>query len=362
MQVTRRLFFGYIKPTTLVAADVLSEVEGLDKTFKFARSIVELQTALSLHASESLEILGTALKNCSEVMLPFQFFKIIKLWFDVKNKSWAGIASLTNATALTTIGITKFLAKLKLFDLAALTQKIGAIPVLGTLIQIPLGVFIIGANGFSLIDTKMQLNKNASKLQSQRQKLHLWGNRCHQWSLQPIHSPEADLKLQEENLNNQLHAVWTNPEAELTARQQSKLNLLIDSCATVAKRIHTEQTPVTLPNAAKAYLEVKHLKWQNRISNLKIERTKFRFSILVNISLIATSILGIAATSLGITAFAATTVPMLVLGLFVASIAFSKIVYDKVHKSPKEAPSLKELQDEIVKEYKHNKRHTYTWN
>ena len=350
MQVTSRLFSDYIKPIPTVATDVLGEVEGLDKSFKFVKSILDLHTALTPYVSESLEILGTAIKGCSEVMIPFQFFKVIKMWVEVKDKSKAGVAALVNITVLTTLGLTKFLAKLKLFDLAALTQKIGAIPVLGTIIQIPLGVFVIGANGFSLIDTRKNLNKNTTKLQAAQIKFNSWKARCTLWD---SNKTETDLKKQVESLNDQLTTAYGNP-LPADARQQMKLDLFVQSCNSVATRSSTT-TPTTSFNAARAYLEFKFNKHQTNVINLKVERSKFKFSILANITIIAVSILGLVGTTFGIAALAATSTPMLVLGVIVATVAIGKIIYDKSHKTQKVAPKLKELQDEIWKEYKHNK-------
>lgn len=349
MQVTRRLFLDYIKPPIAVAVGVLSDVDGLDKAFKCARNALDLHIALHPSTHASLAILTEALKGCSEVMLPFQFFKIIQAWCEIKKKSWAGIASLVNGTALTTIGLVKFLAKIKIFDLAVLTSKIGAVPVLGTLLQMPLGVLVIGATGFNLIDTKIKLNKNATLLQSSRGKLRPWIGRCRQWSQHAGISTEKEL-------TTHLQASWVKPGGTLTPEQQEKLKMLIASCVEVTQRLHTTQNSITLSDTAQAYISVKCRKWQTDVGNLKMERSKSVFSMVNDISLIAFTCLGLAAAVLGIAALTASSFPMLILGLVVSSIAIGKKIYDTTHKTPHEVPKLQNLEDAIVQEYKHKKQ------
>lgn len=201
---------------------------------------------------------------------------------------------------------------------------------------------------FNSIDAGIKLKKNARSLKISRAKLNRWSSRCGLQTQNALNSNDP------QDFKKTFQAIWLKQGGLLTPRQQEKLNILMESCATVTAHWNDKHQPITGYDAAQAYVNVKCHKWQTKVRVLKIEKIRFILTIACDISEIAFTILGLAAT-LGIFALTTSSLPLLFLGLVVASLVVSKKIYKSLQKNSCNTPQLCDLEAAIVHEYKQNK-------
>lgn len=342
---------GTVQSTVNVTSTLLSEVDGLDKTFKCAKSALDLFAATIAPLSEGFIALGNCFKTCSDLMSPFQLFKTVKSWFERKDKNWANTACLVCGTALTALGIGKFLEKVKLFNMSAAVTQIGNIPVIGMIIQVPMGVLALGVSFFDIIDTSKELlsetilkpnkadeNRKISKLKDFEE----CENQRTKWKYRLVDFYKKQLI--EDKLPEALRHIqppvnlWTTPgSVKFNRGVTEEAEKVMATKAMAAKRdasVEKEKKAVAAKeytSAAKEYLDYKFKKWTVITDNNRVEVKKSRLSIISNISKIALISLGMIGSYFAIAAFTGTAITMLVLGLVVSSIALGKKIYEISH-------------------------------
>lgn len=306
-----------IQSGVAVTSTILNEVDGLDKVFKCAKSALDLLAACFSPLSEGLVDLGNCFKTCTDIMSPFQLFKVVKEWFDVPNKNWAGTTTLVCVTALSTIGVGKFLEKMKLFNMTAAVSKIGTIPVLGAIIEVPMGVLALGVSFFNIIDTGIKITHKVD----------------------PRIDDKSNPTINEKSLegferSKRLYHKWVARKQAFQQNQGAAAGVGFDDNVTKAwkKTFQSfEQGAKVDQQGARDYLDFKVRKWKAIMNNSKVENTKSALSIISDISKIVAISLGMVGTYFAVAAFTGATLTMLTLGLVVTGIALGKKIYETSH-------------------------------
>lgn len=350
-------------PVSIKVGYEVLNADGLHKVLGCVKIALEFLGACFHHAPEWVSLLGSSVKVIGEGIMPFQFFKIGKEWADVQNKNWGGRGALVCITTIFAIKAGHFLDKVKMFPLSSFVSKVGSIPVLGTIVKVPFGVFVIGASSFSIADTVLKQKKARRENKTPEycaEKLGTWKTR------QTFLSPSATTVSEDQNdqdnskLAGSLEQVFsTNPFNKNI--KNVKLALFSDSVRSVTdlyNRANSTNHPGSSDAAdysyrgtENAYVDFKCSKWETKLSNASTERKKSRLSIANNVSKIAFTLLGLAGASLGIAALATNTLPMLFLGLVVASFAVGVKVFETRHKEPHKVPERQGLEAAIYNDY-----------
>ena len=207
--------------------------------------------------------------------------------------------------------------------------------------------FLIIFQIFNTLDAGLKLKSNEELLRNNREKFRLWTSRQYF-----IHNPPNNND--EPGFKTKLSAIWFNLEDQPNQCQKEKFDIFINSCATVAERLNRVDNPITSDDVAKAYITVKCRKFRAKIRQLKLEQLKFITSIACDISEIALTMIGLAAT-VGIITLSASSLPVLFVALVVASLAVTKKIFKSLHKKSCKKFALQDLEAAIVHEYKHNK-------
>lgn len=291
---------GGFQASVTVASNLLNDVDGLDKVFKCAKSAFDLYGKAWKSLSEGFLALGNCFKVCTNIMGPFQLFRTVKDWYDVRTKNWAGIATLTCVSALTVMGIGRFLESVKLFDYSAAVSRIGNIPVLGSVItRLPVvNLLSLGVSAFNITDNAIELSDTLPELQQRQTELNHWTARRNTF----FGAPAAPLNLPQ-------HGVW-------------------------AQRMAFQAAAVGHNAEANAYLNYRVEKAQVNETNTKVKKIKSILSIISDASKIAALALTVFLSwywSMTLMAVAST-VTVLSAGVIVASIALVKKIYDVSHK------------------------------
>lgn len=322
--------FSTLKNSISVGSTLLSDVDGLGKTFAWGKSAIDTYGACIAPVSEGFTALANCFKTANDITAPFQFFKTAKEWYDVPNKTWAGTATLVCATGLTVFGVSKFLEKVKLLNLGALVTQIGSIPVIGLILEIPVVALVIGVSVFNIADTGIKLNKGIKfdkkfdDLEKSRWQYKKWKARKDAFA----------------GINGATLDTLKPREAGGEAWSKSRYDDFTQGAASDNE-------------AATKYLDYKVRKWKTILSNNQIEKNKSIMSIVIDVSKIALTILGLVgsyiASAFAVTWFAtATAAPMLVCGFTVASMALCKKIYDTTYKEPSKVP----VEPENVKNFR----------
>lgn len=348
------------KPIVKLGHAVLGDADGLNNVFSLLTPAIEVISAITPSVPACLPILGSLVKSASGVIKPFQFFKVAKDWTEISKKTWAGRASLVGITALTAIGLGRFLEKIQLFNMTAAVSKLGNVPVLGSVVQLPFGVLAASVSVFSAVDAGIKLRKELKakgEHDTAKNKLNKWQTRqaavaafnkdmyaeesakkgftaIPNWAATCLgvgYSKKADQVAQAINqaYNESADKANETSRTAQTARQENlerKTRFLLDSPPSLAA-----DSPDAM-NAVNAYTAYKVRHWRAKLDNSKVESKKALFSLVSEISKFALVVLGIVGASLSIAALAISSLPMLTLGLIVAGIALAKKVYDTNHK------------------------------
>jgi hypothetical protein len=371
---------------------VFSDVDGLDKVFKCAKSAIDFLSALTPSVPAYLPILGSLVKGAGEVLTPFQFFKVAKEWTEINKKNWAGKASLVGITAVATIGIGRFLEKIQLFNMTAAVSKLGTVPVLGTIVQLPFGALTAGVAAFNVVDAGIKLRKENQPLgraDVARTKLQKWNARqqvvanfnkgtfdlsgiTSNWtSLGVGYSKKANAVSAEVNAAAVAAIAGAVDEATATTAATSAKNAVNLAADTARTTLINRKTTLLLQShptasyndndadavdAVNAYTAYKVRHWRTEFDNSKTESKKAVFTLASEVSKFALIVLGLIGASFSVAALAASSLPMLTLGLIVAGIAIAKKVYDTRHKESYVMVHPDNFESAVVSKYRELKK------
>lgn len=308
-----------VQASVILSSTVLSDVDGLDKVFKCAKAALDLFSEFISPLSEGLVALGNCVESCRNVMSPFQVLKTVKDWYDVENRNWAGRMNLICVTALTAIGIGKFLEDIKLFDMGGYVTKLGKIPVLGNIIHVPLKALDLGIAVLNIADTSIKVHtKEKPDFKKTSRELSSWVMKKTVFNTprDSLVDHSVDLRMIEEWNKN-------NPHFEATAK--------------------SKDSPDKYIAQANAYLDYKISVLRVEKKNNRVELRKSVFSIVADISKVVFLSLGLVGSVFGVTAISFTTVPMLALSLLVCIIGVGKKFYDTAHKDVEKTPEMPDV-------------------
>lgn len=218
------------------------------------------------------------------------------------------------------------------FDfLANVYTTIPSLPILKNVMDV-CGDAVMIFRFFNSIDMGIKLKKRAQVIQRNQEKLYRWQQR--------------NVRPEEVNIANVIN---TNvPDSGISATEANNLKWACDQVAAERRKDYT------FHQAARALIDIKCRKLEIKIENLKVRRTRYKLSIACDISEIAVTIMGLAATA-GVIVFSTSPLPLLFLALVAASMAVCKKVYKARHKEPLELPELNDLEAKVVAAYKKHK-------
>ena len=382
------------QPIVKLGHSMFSDVGSLDKVFKCFKSAIDWLSATAPSLPACLPILGSLVKGAGEVMTPFQFFKVAKEWTEINKKTRAGKASLVGITAVTAIGLGRFLEKIQLFNMTAAVSKLGNVPVLGHIVNVPFGVLTAGVSAFSALDAGIKLRKvirphgTADKANA---KLRKWEARQQavarfnkeqfselsskqefeaipNWNQSGTETSYSD-KI--DRANQAVSDAFTNARTEALEKDagdpgtvEAAANTIKANLSEARVKLITEKTVQLLsshPNptaenahpmdAVHAYTAYKVRHWRTEALNAQTESKKAYFTLASEISKFALIVLGLVGASFSIAALAVSSIPMLTFGLIVASIALAKQVYDTKHKNNYEMAPSDNFEAAVVEKY-----------
>lgn len=272
------------KPSVVVAlAKSLSDVGDTKKLLKFAIVTIDFVGKMPLELPPQFKELHHNFKECSSTLSFLGTVGVVKMWMEDKKTRWQGTVALINLTALQAISSAFFLEKLKLINLSYITMTIGTTPVL----SFAMTYFGLGGSIFSLWDNIREYQEtNASKV-SCREEWGTWSDRKGQF-----------VKIQDNEVDNKIREYFGSKVLDLLSSKHLSEQ---DRKVYLEKRLDYEVT-----------------KWNTVVAGTSAKLDKLLSGLVMNIVMLAISILGLAGQYYGIAALAATGVPMLTVALVMA--------------------------------------------
>lgn len=307
-----------VKDTVTYAANTMLEVETVSKTTKLGAAVIGLKDAIE-PASAGWKNLYVALKGCIAWLDVLEVIKRIKEWVSGEVKGIWKTLNRICLTAVQTIGVMKFLDKVKLINLSQ-------IPVLGVIVALPAALLGLAAYVFSSIHNGVKVAKACTDARKSAAKLELLDIKKRVLSL----LTESDDKINRDLPGLEKAYIETKREVEVAKAKKDGVPLrqkwfdFLDK----ANSGNIGNCEDAVKNAIQRHSIKEH--------NAKLDKSKSLVALIADISKALFSALGIIGFFVG-GVLAMTSIPMLALATAAAAIGVFKVFFDK--RKPKEDPS-----------------------
>jgi hypothetical protein len=241
---------------------VAQETKAIDKIAKIARDIIKLMTPVGA----TLQRVSSA---CAGTIIVFDIFNVFGAiaFFatgDYKKASWMRVAAHVNLLGISAISVVKALDYLDIVKLADASGAMAKIPFLDTIqttipLNAALNVLVLLMCGFSIADHAVTLSKVEGKKTRIDGKIQLWTNN--------VNTSGALLG----RLN--------------TAKKQAFFNNNPTQLPAYTHLVQTHQNPlVNINGQGQTYINKKIQKWNNKLNNLEISKTKSIASLICDVA------------------------------------------------------------------------------
>lgn len=298
-----------------VFGDRVASSEGINKIAKLGITIISLVGKVLGALSEGWQALSNTLKGVAYFLDVTDIITRIVEWVKGEVVGAWKIASRVFLTVFRVFGLIEFLEKVKLINLRTVVEKLGNVPVLGWIINLPIGLLGVCSYSLSMVHYSLETRKHQLKVNlAENRRIAL----------------DARQQAASTGSTDELKNIYCKAIKEIRSAKLS-LGLMKSEEAQIDDENIAMQWDDRNGNDEVNELQTRIEESERELSNAVVKRGKSIVSIIndvFKVAIIALSLLGLIFGGL----LLATSLPMLIFGVATAAMGLYKCFHEAVAK------------------------------